>query len=564
MLVVLMFITAFAELFTLGAVVPFLVALSAPEKVAEIGALSDFANWFQLDTSINLVTAMTMLFGLAVVISAGARIILLVAQTRVIYQIGAELGVKMYQQVLLQPLSYHTHTSSSELISGITTKANEIIVSFLYPLTLIIGGATILGIVCTAVFVVEPLLSIFTMGTIAVTYLLIGVLVRSSLSSHSDKVARLYEVQVKSAQEGLGGIRDIILNGSQTFFVGRYANAERVLRKTLSQIQISRGLPRFLIEAVGMLLIACVAYVYVYYGNNIQTIMPMLGALALATQRMAPVIQQLFSSWAAIVAGYASVNDAIKLCELKQPSYWTGFKHEPLSFQKHIVLRDACFSHPRSGTVINNVTMRINAGDRVGILGETGSGKSTLLDILMGLLPLESGELLVDDKPINEQNLLAWQQNISQVPQTIYMADISIAENVAFGENENAINLYRMMAAVQGAQLSQLIENWPEQYKTKVGEQGARLSGGQRQRIGIARALYRGAKLIVLDEATSSLDNKMEKQVMDAVDALPDNTTVIMVAHRTSTLKKCNKIFRVSDGKVELVGDYKQFLSIGK
>ena len=317
------------------------------------------------------------------------------------------------------------------------------------------------------------------------------------------------------------------------------------------------GAPRYAVETLGMILIAALAYVMAQQPGGLAKTVTILGALALGAQRLLPVLQQVYSSVVAMRAGAASVSDALDLINQPMDSALAHHSSEPLTFTRDINLRDLSFRYTTDGPwVLKDINLRIPRGERIGFIGTTGSGKSTLLDIVMGLLPATEGEVLIDDVPLQPYNQRAWQRRIAHVPQTIYLSDASIAENIAFGLPPEKIDHGRVRRAAQQAQVAAYIDSLADGYSTRVGERGVRLSGGQRQRIGIARALYNDAEVIILDEATSALDSQTELDVMKVIDELSTSLTVMIIAHRLSTLKRCNVIVELSRGSIGKIGSY--------
>jgi ATP-binding cassette subfamily B protein len=283
---------------------------------------------------------------------------------------------------------------------------------------------------------------------------------------------------------------------------------------------------------------------------------PLLGTLAIGAVRILPLMQQIFSSWSSIVTGLPSVNDAILL--LEKPTLDRSFNSsKEIIFEKTIELRSVNFQYSFADRyAIKNASLSIKKGEIVGIMGPSGGGKSTILDILMALLLPSSGDLIIDDVVISEKNARLWQRNITHVPQHIYLSDSSILENIAIGVPVENIDINRVNEAVKNAQLAETIHMLSMGLNAKVGERGVLLSGGQRQRIGIARALYKNAKILILDEATSALDNKTESEFMSSLTSLRQHLTIIIVAHRLSTLSICDRIYEVACGEVSNSKNY--------
>jgi ATP-binding cassette subfamily B protein len=366
---------------------------------------------------------------------------------------------------------------------------------------------------------------------------------------------------VKALQEGLGGIRDVLLDGTQPVYCDIYRQADHPLRRAQGNNVFIGGSPRYIMEAVGMVLIAALAYALSRQVGGIATALPVLGALALGAQRLLPALQQIYGAWASIAGSHASLADTIELLDQSLPAELLQPAPAPLLIQQDIRFDAVRFRYTSdSPLVLDGLNLTIPRGARVGFVGSTGSGKSTTLDLLMGLLMPTEGELLVDGQPISGIRVRAWQQTIAHVPQSIYLADSTLAENIAFGVPRNAIDLDRVQQAARQAQIADFIESSPEGYQAYVGERGIRLSGGQRQRIGIARALYKQASVLVFDEATSALDNATEQSVMDAIEGLSSDLTILLIAHRLTTVRRCDTIVELEHGRVVAQGTYEQLL----
>jgi ATP-binding cassette subfamily B protein len=311
-----------------------------------------------------------------------------------------------------------------------------------------------------------------------------------------------------------------------------------------------------------MLLIASLAFTLAQESDGIAKAMPVLGALAIGTQRLLPILQLAYGSWSGIQGGQVSLQDALDLLDQPLPPYADHPVDEVLPFNQHIRLNQLSFQYnPKAPWVLENIDLTIIKGSRIGFIGPTGSGKSTMLDIVMGLLQPTKGTLEIDGQPVTLSNQRAWQMHLAHVPQAIFLADSTIAENIAFGIPQDLIDHGLVRKAARQAQIAESIETWPEQYQTVVGERGIRLSGGQRQRLGIARALYRQADVIIFDEATSALDNETEKAVMHAIEGLSSDLTLLIIAHRLTTLKNCTQIVELDARGIKRIGSYQDIVN---
>lgn len=557
-----MVITSFAEVVSIGAVLPFLGALMSPEKVFANEYIQPIVTSLQISEPNQLLLPLTLVFIGAAFFAGGMRLLLLWAQTRLGFAIGADISVQIYERTLYQPYSSHVSRNSSQVITGVSTKVNQVINQSLEPILLAISSLIILLTILIALITLDPIVALVTFGGFGAVYAAIMVLSRKQLTQNSLRISRESNQVVKALQEGLGGIRDVLIDGTQAVYCKIYRSADLPLRRAQANNQIIGASPRFLIEAVGIALIAALAYALTGREGGVAAAIPLLGALAIGAQRLLPVLQQLYSSWSRLRGGQASLNDVLDLIEQPLPTYARKLASEPLPFKQSVRLNGISFRYTdQTPWVLQNINLEIHKGARVGFMGSTGSGKSTLLDILMALLPPNKGSLAIDDTTITEQNFRSWQAHIAHVPQSIFLADTTIAENIAFGVPAEQINYQRVEKAAQQSQIAKTIESWEKGYNTFVGERGVRLSGGQRQRIGIARALYKDADVIVFDEATSALDNETESAVMDAIDSIGDEITVLMVAHRLSTLKACDVIYELVAGEIKRFGSLQEILN---
>jgi ABC-type bacteriocin/lantibiotic exporter with double-glycine peptidase domain len=352
----------------------------------------------------------------------------------------------------------------------------------------------------------------------------------------------------------------VLIDGTQQFYCQLYRNADLPLRRASGDSQFISGSPRYIMEAIGMTLIAGIAFVMTQQEDGgIVTAIPMLGGLALGAQRLLPALQLAYSSYSTIKGSKSSFEDVLNLLNQPLPEYTDQALPKPTFFKQEIQLKNLNFRYTEeSPWVLKNINLSLKKGARIGFIGATGSGKSTLLDIIMGLLSPTSGKLIIDQQSINSQNRRAWRAHIAHVPQNIYLSDNSVEENIAFGISKDKIDYQRVKKAAQQAQIADLIEEWKDGYQTFVGERGVRLSGGQRQRIGIARALYKKASILIFDEATSALDNETEWEVMEAIESLDKEITVLIIAHRLTTLIGCDKIVKLNKDYTVHIGSYQE------
>lgn len=562
LLLLLMIFASFAEIFSIGAVLPFLGVLTAPDRVFEYSAIQPFIQALGLTEPRQLLLPLTITFGLAALTAGTMRLLLLWASTRLSFATGADLSINIYHRTLYQPYAVHVARNSSEVINGISTKANGVIYNIIGPAMTLITASIMLSAILMALLFVDPVIALAAFGGFGMIYAFIIRLTRNRLLVDSQRIAHESTQVIKSLQEGLGGIRDVLIDGSQSTYCHIYCNADQPLRRAQGNSLFISESPRYGMEALGMLLIATLAYMLAHQSDGIAKAIPVLGALALGAQRLLPVLQQAYSAWSRIQSGHASLQDTLELLDQPLPEYATQPAAKALPFLQHIRLNKVSFRYsPQTPWVLKNIEFTIAKGSRVGFIGTTGSGKSTLLDTVMGLLQPTEGTLEIDGCPITESNSRAWQTHIAHVPQAVFLADSTIEENIAFGVPKDQIDHERIQQSARQAQIADTIEALPKQYQTVVGERGIRLSGGQRQRIGIARALYKHADVIIFDEATSALDNETEEAVMQAIEGLSHNLTILIIAHRLTTLKNCTQIVELGGCGILRTGTYQDVVA---
>jgi ABC-type multidrug transport system fused ATPase/permease subunit len=549
----LMIVASFAEVISIGAVLPFLGVLVSPEKIFASHLAQPVIQLLQIHSAQELLMPFTLMFTAAAILAGLARISLLWIQTRLSMAIGADFSVQAYERTLYQPYSVHVSRNSSETIAG-SQKANDLVGGFVQPILIVLSSVVILVAVIATLLGILPFVILNAFLGFGLIYAAVVFITKRRIAKNSRTIATQQGRLTKAIQEGLGGIRDVLIDGTQPVYSKLYKDAFIPMRSALASNQVVSSSPRFGVEALGIVLIAGLAYVMTGASGaagEVTNAIPILGALALGAQRLLPILQQIYSAYMTIKGYQASTQDALDLLEQPMPLHGYAQPAKPMAFHNAVTLKDIGFRYNSHGPwVLRHLNLKIPRGSRVGFVGVTGSGKSTLLDIVMGLLTPTEGELFIDNTVVNFQNTRAWQAHIAHVPQSIYLSDTTISENIAFGVPPDLIDMQRVKEAANHAQIAKTIEEWSGNYNTLVGERGVRLSGGQRQRIGIARALYKRANLIIFDEATSALDNETETAVMRAIEGLSHDITILIIAHRLTTLKHCDRIVEIADGAI--------------
>jgi ATP-binding cassette subfamily B protein len=556
LLLVVMLASGGAEMVSLGAILPFLAVLTDPQRLWQQPLVQALAGQVGFTEASELLLPATLAFALAAVLAALIRLANLWLNGRLAAAVGSDLSCEAYRRTIYQPYGVHVQRNSAAVITGVTSQIRDTVQALTALLQLFTSAVVAVGLL-TGLLLIDASVAVAAAGLFGSAYGALAITARRELRSNGHKIAEASTQQLKALQEGLGAIRDVLLDGSQPTYLQIYEKADRPQRQLSAQNVFLGAFPRFALEALGMVAIALLAAVLVLQRGSGPAVIPLLGALSLGAQRLLPSLQQIYSGWASLKSYNAAIQGVLAM--LNQPLPPQAPSAEPLPLREGIRLAGVHFRYgPEQPQVLQGLDLEIRRGERIGLIGSTGSGKSTTVDLLMGLLAPSAGRVLVDGMdlhdPAHPERLVAWRATIAHVPQSIYLADSSIAENIAFGVPRQQIDLARVKQAAAQAQIASFIESRPEGYGSFVGERGIRLSGGQRQRIGIARALYKQARVLVFDEATSALDSGTEEAVMEAINTLSQSRTVIMIAHRLSTVQRCDRVVRLAQGSIAADG----------
>ena len=559
---VLMFAGALAELATIGAVLPFLSLLADPGRIGRIPALAAAFNAVGAVTNSERLLAATVLFILLAIIAALVRLQLTWSSQNFIFRLGHELAVNIQRRILFQPYTFHINQNTSTLVASLE-KVGTLVYYVLLQLMQAAIAVIISIFIIAALIYVDPFTALVSAAAFGLIYLLVSTLMRRRLDRNSDVIGATWDERVKIVQESLGGIRDVIIDSSQPVYLEAFRKIDDRFSNAKTNTAFIGAAPRFIIESLGMSLIAILAIVMAARQGGLAAALPILGALALGAQRLLPMLQQIYVSWSVAVGNQSLINQVLELVRLPVDEETAQAEQvAPLPFRRHIRLENVSFAYPsRRVSAVDDISFEIGRGQRMALIGKTGSGKSTLADLLMGLLEPIDGRIVVDGVSLTRENRRNWQRSIAHVPQAIFLADASIARNIALGVPAERIDTERVIEAAKKAQLDEFVRSLPEGYDTFVGERGIRLSGGQRQRLGIARAIYKQAPVLVLDEATSALDDATESDVMRALDQLgEEGRTIILIAHRLSTISRADLVVRLENGRLVELGSYSEVI----
>jgi ATP-binding cassette, subfamily B, bacterial PglK len=549
--IVIIIFAAFAELLTLSAILPFLSVLSDPEMIFNDVRFSGAINFLDATSGKDLILPFTIIFCVLAGLGTIFRLAANYASMRVAFSIGHQVATKIYRNVLERSYSNHISANNNEVIATLSAKLERVVFSIVLQFFLLLAALIISIIILSMLIYINPLLTLIVALLCGLFYYLVILLINKLLLSESKIIAQASTKQIKTIRESLGGIRDVFINNAHDFYYAIFQMTDYKLRRGQAINMFASMSPRFLIEAIGLIIIVITAY-YLSKQTSFNDVIPMLGLLAISAQKLLPLFQQFYVAWTAIKGNYESLQDVTILLDESSEASSHPSRYEPITFHDFIELRDITFAHDGDNPVLfQNLDLQIKRGDRIGIIGKTGSGKSTFVDIVAGLLFPVSGGVYIDGIKLNQGNAHLWMKSVAYVPQNIFLSDESILDNIVIGELQDNIDLDLASSALKCACLEEFISSLPNGIHTKVGERGVKISGGQRQRIGIARAIYKKAKFIIFDEATSALDSSTEDEVMNSIYQMDSKITMLVIAHRTSTLKNCSKIIRIENSRIE-------------
>jgi ABC-type multidrug transport system fused ATPase/permease subunit len=540
----MMLAAAIAEMVTIGAVLPFVALISDPARAVHLPGYGLFLAIAGGADERELALRATILFAGAIGLSTLARLLIHRMTYRFAYALGHEVGTAVFARMLRQPYSLYVNRNSAVVLAAVD-KVQVLVHQIVLPLMQGVTSAAMALAIIGLLTAIAPAAAGAALLA-ALAYLAVGYALARRLRAESRTIAALASARMQAVQEGLGAIRDILLDHSQEVFEAQFRRLDHAYRRAQTTVGIAAATPRYVLEAAGIVVIALIALEMSQGSGGIAGALPILGALALSAQRLLPLLNTAHVGWTQASGHRQSMADLLAL--LSTETVVSRRIADPKPFTTDIVFDQVSLRWPRGEQSLRAVSLTIVKGERIGLVGKTGSGKSSLLDLLMGLIEPTTGEIRIDGRKLDDAGRANWQAQIAHVPQNIYLADASVAANIAFAEAE--IDMARVREAAQRAQIHDFIERLPNGYATFVGDRGSWLSGGQRQRIAIARAFYKRADVLILDEATGHLDRETENAVVRAVAAAGRGVTMVFVAHRESALTLCDRILRLEAGRL--------------
>ena len=563
LVLLLIMIIAMALIDTIGvaSILPFISVLTNPSLIETNNILN---NIFQISNKFGVETKQEFLFflGLTVffllIISLSFKTITTYVQIRFVLMRDYSIGKRLVEGYLNQPYSWFLSRNSADLGKTILSEVGQIIGNGIMPAMELIAKGILAISLIALLFIVNPKIAFIAGSSLGCSYLIIFFLSRKFIIKNGEQRLKNNKLRFTKLSEAFGAVKEVKFGGLEKFYINIFSEASQIYAKTIALSQVVSLLPRFLLEAIafgGMLLI-----ILITMGNSgFNDSLPILSLYAFAGYRLMPALQQIYSCSTQIVFVRPSIDKMYSdIKNLNAVIKSQG--NDTIKFDKTITFNQVNYNYPdTSRTALKDINLTIPNKSIVGFIGPTGSGKTTIIDIILGLLEPQKGNIEVDGKNITKHNLLSWRELMGYVPQQIYLSDDTVMANIAFGIDIKSVNQDMVKKAAKIANLHQFVdEQLPKKYETIIGERGIQLSGGERQRIGIARALYNNPKVLILDEATSALDNKTEKIVMEAINNLRKDLTIIIIAHRLNTVKNCDIIFQLEHGKLINKGTYSE------
>lgn len=560
----LVILMAFTELLGIASIAPFMSLVGDMSLLEQGGIYTKLYKLSGIDDPVNFL----FISGIGVLIALSMSTVVSMFTTWRLSLFGASVGVeladRLYTHYMKQSWQFHASGSSAQLTKQVSTESTRISNGIIQPLMQMNAKVVLAFFISISILIYNPIVAIAGLLIFVTGYLLMYKFVRKALVLNGRRLSSAATNRFRLMNEGFGGIKDVLLLNRNKDFIDRFSIEGDVQAKAQGLNQTIAQVPRFFIELLAFgAMIGLVLILIKTYEGNLGAVLPILAVYALACFKLLPALQQIYSSITQIkgnIAAYESVKEDL-INSQENISTNKISSSDNFALTKGIKLQNIEFAYPNKPIkAVDNVSLSVPVNSVIGIVGSSGSGKSTLIDIILGLLIPQSGEIYIDDSLVTENNRRDWQDLLGFVPQSIFLSEGSIAENVAFGIPADEINYDQVMRAVDLAHLTELVNELPEGIHTKVGERGVQLSGGQRQRIGIARALYNEADVLIFDEATSALDGITEKIIMDAIHDFTGQKTIIMIAHRLKTVQKCDTIYLMEKGTVVDQGNYQQLI----
>ncbi len=556
------FFVAIIETFGVVLIIPFIEIASNPEIINSNYQLNLINDFFQFSNTNSFILFLGISYFFYLIFSQAFKAVIMYLQLRYTFSLESSISKRLLESYLRQTYSWFLDKHSGDMGKGILSEVAETIHYSLTPLLGMISQLFLTILLIILIVLVNPLVALITLLFLLVLNLLIFNKVKNWIKLIGINKVKHNQRRYKTVVEAFGAIKEIKLSGIEKIYSNKFSSAANDFSTANSNVQIVSILPKYLLEALSFGFLILFILYNLSLGNNLTEVLPILSMFAFAALRLIPAFQQIFASLNKINFSTKGLDDILYRLNENKNLEISKKTNNSLQINNKIEINNLNFVYPNSNRMaLNKINLSILSGKKIGIVGSTGSGKTTLVDILLGLLKPTNGEISLDGSEIGKLGLREWQNSIGYVPQNIFLSDKTIAENIAFGLSIDELDIKRVKEVCKIANLHSFIsEELEQKYFTEVGERGVRLSGGQRQRIGIARALYNNPSLLVLDEATSALDNITEKLIIESIANHFKSITTIIIAHRLNTIKNCNCIFYLENGKIKSYGTYDELI----
>ena len=568
LLLVLIVVTGLLETAGVASVLPFLAVLADPGIIQTNPVLSQTYQFLGFTSVTSFQIFIGVLAFLTVVVGLAFRALTTYGIIRFTRMRSFLLSRRMLQNYLHQPYAWFLSRHSSQLSTGVLSEVENMINQVMMPAMKLLPSLVTGGMIAVLLLVMEPVVALSVVVLVGGAYLLIYTLLRSALQRYGIMRKEANKARFRVVQESTGGIKELKLMGLEGSFLKRFEVEARRMARAQSTTSLLQQMPHIVLEGLAFgAIVLIVLFLLIRGDGNLTAMLPTIGLIAMASMRLFPKMRLIYQNIASMRANdklLESVHEDLTRINASDIAARAEAEKLPsLPLRAKLELRAVCYAYPAADRqAIDALSLAIPANSRIGIVGSTGAGKTTVVDIILGLLRPQSGALVVDGQEITDDLVRAWQKSVGYVPQHIFLSDDTVAANIAFGTPEKEIDMESVERAARIAALHDFVlEQLPEGYDTQVGERGVRLSGGQRQRIGIARALYHDPDILIMDEATSALDNLTEQAVMEAVTNLTGAKTVVMIAHRLSTVRNCDTIFLLEHGRLAAEGSYHELVA---
>jgi ATP-binding cassette subfamily C protein len=573
-LIILMILAGFLEVVSIALLSGFVAGVADPNLILNNEYISSILSFLNINSDRQILIFGTISLILVFLIKNIYLITYKYFQARFIYNRYRSISTRLFKIYMNVPFSFHLNRNSASLIRNVSTESKMIATNVMLPILQIATEFIMALSIIILLLSVQPIITIFILIALGMVSYFFLKGTKKTMKKHGQKALNEREKIIKTVNEGIGGFKEVTLNNRKPWFITRFEDSMLNLSKAEIFQQTTKQSVSPIIETIAIAGMLLIAFILLKQGHSLAMLSSILALFALSIRRLLPAVNNIVAQYSSLrynaysvdpiyqdlvdLEKYENMNDKAEDKEKNKEEY------KKTTLKESIEVKNLNFKYQKEqDLILKDINLNIKQGQAIALVGSTGSGKTTLADLILGLLKPSSGKIEVDGKDIYT-DISAWQENIGYIPQFIYLSDDSIKNNIALGLEENEIDEDKLQKAIEASQLTEFINRLPEKENTKIGERGIRLSGGQRQRIGIARALYDNPEVLVMDEATSSLDNITEKFIVEAIEQLKKNRTIIIIAHRLSTVKNCDQLYILKQGEIIEQGTYNELIQKNK